>query len=512
MDSDQLQELPENVQKYIKSLEKQLTSKTEENEYLQEKLKEALRRKFGRSTEKIDPNQKELFEELENTLEDTSDDIEQIEVPGHTRKKRGPKPLDASIPREEILHDISDEEKQCACGCTMSEISRESTERLNVIPEKIYVERHIYPKYACKSCEGSGDEEKPVIRKAPAEPSIIPGSIVTPGLLAFILMNKFVDHLPFYRQEKRFERIGAKISRQNMSNWAMKAYQQLGILKVLYKKALLSGTFLQMDETPVQVMNEEERSNTSKSYMWVARGGPPSNPVTLYEYYPRRNAAFINDFLEGYSGYLQADGFGAYEAADKINKNIFLIGCLAHIRRKLFEASKAGKKTGSAHQALSMIQKIYRVEKELRERDLSDPELLEEREKRVLPLLDNFSKWLEEKALTVRNTSKTGEAISYALKQWSKLIRYIQCPQASPDNNGAENAIRPFVVGRKNWLFSGSPKGAEASCFYYSLIETAKQNKIDPYSYLAYVFREVPRIKQPSEWEALLPWNYKDMI
>jgi len=188
-------------------------------------------------------------------------------------------------------------------------------EQLQVIPEQISVEQHVRPRYACRHCEGSGDEDKPLFRIAPAPPSILPGSIVTSGFLAFILVNKFCDHLPFYRQKKRFERIGAHLSRQNMSNWMNKAYLALQFFEDLFKAKIKEGPVIQMDETTVQVLGKEERPDTSKSYMWVARGGPPKTPLVFYEYQETRNYSYAKDFLAGYSGYLQTDGYPGYETA-----------------------------------------------------------------------------------------------------------------------------------------------------------------------------------------------------
>jgi len=221
------------------------------------------------------------------------------------------------------------------------------SERRKHIPEQIYVERHIRLKYACKNCEGFGDEEKPVFRIAPAPPSILPGSIVTSGLLAFILVNKFCDHLPFYRQEKRFERIGAHISRQDMSNWTNKVYDFLQFLMEVFKEKIKEGSVIQMDETTVQVLGEENRPDTSKSYMWLARGGPPESPLVIYEYHETRSSQHAKACLEGYSGYLQTDGYQAYETAIDGNEDIVHVGCLAHARRKFVEAAKASKKAGS---------------------------------------------------------------------------------------------------------------------------------------------------------------------
>jgi transposase len=495
----EIRQLPENAQKYIRSLE-------DENDILREKLRLALYRKFGRSSEKLDPNQQELFAEAEEEAEGPAAQESTTIVSSHTRKKAGRKPLDPNIPREDVIHDIPEEEKICGCGATLSQVDEVVSEELEIIPEQVFVKRHVYPKYACRCCEGSGDEEKPVFRVAKAEPRLLPGSIASPALLAFILVNKFTDHLPFYRQEKRFERIGAHISRQDMSNWTIKAYRVLKILEESFVKKIKEGPVIQMDETPVQVMKEPGRLDTRKSYMWLARGGPPDTPLVYYKYHPTRDALFIKDLLSGYSGFLQTDGYAAYDSALKKNERIIHVGCMAHLRRKFHESAKGSKKAGGSHIALGKIQKIYRVEEELRGLEMDAAEFLTKRKEQVVPLLEDFKVWLDEKALQVRPSSAFGQAISYASSQWTKVIRYLESPYLTPDNNAAERSIKPFVLGRKNWLFSGSPRGADASCFFYSMIETAKVNGLNPYGYLKWVFDTAPWLEQ-SGYEKLLPWN-----
>ena len=506
----EIEKLPKVVQEHITALTHRYETEIED---LQEQLKLALFRKFGRKTETTaELLQNLLFEEPAEDVppvEDSSS-VEEETVGSYSRKKRGRKPLSKDLPRVDVVHDIPEEEKQCACGHELSRIDEEVTEKLKIIPEQVFVERHIRPTYACRKCEGSGDEEKPVFRIAPVEESIIPKSIVTPELLAFIVVNKFVDHLPYYRQEKRFERIGARISRQDMSNWQNKAYYYLAPLKDLIKSHLLSGNVVNMDETTVQVLGEEGKANTSKSYMWLARGGSPGKPVVHYEYHHSRGSDYVKDFLSGFKGYLQTDGYVGYETALKDRTDIIRVGCMAHVRRKFFEAAKSSKKAGSAQEAVSKIQKFYRIERELRaEEELSPEGFLEKRKVLIGPVADDFKSWLEQKALTQRPTSNLGKAISYALSQWPNVIRYLDHPDLTPDNNDAENAIRPFVLGRKNWLFSGSPEGARSSCFMFSRIETARQNGLNPYGYLNFVFSNAPEIHKSGSWDELLPWNIK---
>lgn len=502
--------LPIEAQEYISQLESQNLNWEKKYQLLEEQLTLALHRQFGRKAENI-PDQIELFDPDEpDSPEDNS--LEEQKIASYKRTKKGRKPLDDNLPRKERIIDIPESEKSCACGTKLKKIGEEISEKLNVIPPRIWVERIIRYKYACGNCEGTADEDVPAVKIAPPEPSIVPKGIVTPGLLAFLMLNKYVDHLPFYRQEKRFERMGARISRQNMSNWQKKAFEALLPLFELLKKHLKSGPVLQMDETTVQVLNEPGRDNGQKSYMWLARGGPPGQPAVYYEYHPTRASKHAKQFLTGFNGYLQTDGYQGYKTAVEGNPEIHLVGCFAHARRKFFEADKASKKSKSALEGIKHIKKLYTLENVLRGKGLSPEDFLVQRREKAEPILDKFKHWLDKRVENVLPESALGKAINYTLNQWEYLIRYLECPYLTPDNNASENAIRPFVLGRKNWLFSGNPKGADSSCGMYSLIETAKQNDLNPFDYLFYVFSKAPMVNNEHDWNALLPWNIKEDI
>ncbi len=502
--------LPKEAQEYISQLEAQNKNWEKKYQLLEEKLALALHRQFGRRAENI-PDQIELFDSDESDTPE-EDSSEKQEIASYKRKKTGRKPLDENLPRKEKIIDIPEYEKTCACGTELKKIGEEISEKLHVIPPRIWVERIIRLKYACGNCEGTADEDVPAVKIAPPEPSIIPKGIVTPGLLAFLMVNKYVDHLPFYRQEKRFERMGARISRQNMSNWQKKAFDALLPLFELLKTHIKSGPVLQMDETTVQVLNEPGRDNKQKSYMWLARGGPPGQQAVYYEYHLTRASEHAKNFLTGFKGYLQTDGYQGYKTAVEGNPDIHLVGCFAHARRKFFEADKASKKSKSALEGIKHIKKLYALENDLRSKKLSPEEFQEQRKSKAEPILEKFKQWLDKRAENVLPESALGKAVHYALNQWNYLIRYLESPYLTPDNNASENAIRPFVLGRKNWLFSGNPKGADSSCGMYSLIETAKQNNLNPYDYLHYVFSKVPLINNEQEWDAILPWNLKEDI
>lgn len=505
--------LPQEVQEYIRSVEEKAEKAVHswETRYasLEEEYKLLLVQKFGRKSEKelVDTTQQFLFDsEVSTPLEEPAE--QSTTVKSHSRKPPGRKPIDAGIPREEMIIDIPDDEKQCGCGHEMTRIGEETSEKLHVIPPKMWVERIVRPKYGCKVCEGSGDEENPAVRIADVPPAIVPKSIVTPSLLSFIIANKFIDHLPYYRQEKRFERIGIHISRQNMSNWQQAAFEKIEPLIECLKEHIRTGPVINMDETPVQVMGEPEKKNTSKSYMWLARGGPPKKPAVLYSYRVTRGARHITEILKDFKGYLQTDGYEAYDTAISGNDNIIHVGCMAHARRKFYEAAKASKKPGSAQEAIQNIKKLYMIEERLRSnKELTLEQFVAERKSQAEPVLEKFRNWLEKRSGQVPPSLLLGKAIAYTLNEWPKLVCYIESPYLRPDNNIAEQAIRPFVVGRKNWLFSGSPKGAESSCAMFSLIETAKQNDVNPNDYLRKVFEIAPSVRTVEDWKQLLPWN-----
>jgi transposase len=510
--------LEPHVRAYIDELEAENTTLSEKNgelseelQTLEEKLRLLLFKRFGRSSEQsnVASNQGDLFTEPDDLVPEengeTRDDI--VTVAAHTKRKPGRKPIDPKHPRFERVIDIPDEDKQCACGHELVRIGEDVSERVQVIPEQIWVDRVVRPRYACHHCEGSGDESKPAVRVAPVEPTIVPKGIATPSLIAFILVNKFVDHLPFYRQEKRFERIGITISRQDMSNWTIRTAQVLQPLIGRFRVLIRGGPVVNVDDTRVQVMNEPGRADTTNSFMWLARGGPPDAPVTLYRYSPTRNADYLRELLGGTSLYMQGDAYQVHELLAKEESGIIRVGCFAHARRKFHEAAQGSKKAGAAHEGMKYIAQLYRVETELRADNPDDAAFAEARRERVQPILEKFHRWLMRKQETVVPSSLLGKAVNYTLDEWIALIRYLDHPALTPDNNAAENAIRPFVLGRKNWLFSGSPNGADASCTIYSLIETAKRNGLNPFSYLYYILSEAPRIKNTDDWDRLLPGN-----
>jgi len=450
-----------------------------------------------------DETQYWLFDESEMFAGD-ADEPEDVAVPAHSRKKKGRRPIPAEYPRVEVIHDILEEDKVCDCGCELTRIGEEVSEKLDFIPAKVQVVRHIRPKYACRACEGVEDDG-PTVRTAPMPPQIIPQGIVTPGLLAYVLVSKFVDGLPFYRQQNMFGRLGVDISRATMSGWALRAAKACEPLMDLLHEEIRSGPVINMDETPVQVLREPGRKNTTKSYMWVARGGPPERPVVLFHYDPGRSGKVAAELVGDFQGYLQTDGYAGYNALGE-REGIIHVGCLVHVRRKFMDVLKSGSKKnkgGTAQTVVDLIRKLYYLEKQARELDPDQVRQL--RQERSQPLMEKIKALLVERQKTTPPKSLLGKAIFYALGQWLRIEAYLEDGRLQPDNNVAENAIRPFAVGRKNWLFSGSPRGARASAAMYSLIETAKANGHDPLHYLHLVFEKLPYAKSRQDLKALLP-------
>ena len=481
---------------------------------LTEQLNLAIARRYAASSEKISPDQIYLFDEAEaagcagadadDTAEPEAD--ETVTVAAHQRKKRGRKPLPETLPRIEVIHELAESERHCDHdGRRLTEIGEVTSEQLDIIPAKIQVIRHIRKQYACDCGR--------CIKTAPLPAQPIPKSLASPGLLAHVTVSKYQDALPLYRQEQILQRIGVELPRATLANWMIQAGTLIQPLINLLQDRLLGADILQMDETPVQVLKEPGKSAQSKSYLWVQRGGPPEHPIVLYHYDPGRGAEVAKRLLEGFTGYLQTDGYAGYHAAVAAH-GLTQVGCMAHARRKFTEAVKAqgkNKTHGKAHRGLMLIQKLYRVEQQTRQ---LDPEQRHEHRQRLArPILDEIRSWLDQVLPQVPPTSATGKALHYLHNEWDKLVRYLDDGRLQIDNNAAENAIRPFVLGRKNWLFSDSVRGVKASANLYSLIETAKANRLEPYAYLRYLFTELPKAQTVAQIEALLPGNLnKDQI
>lgn len=473
---------------------------------LTEQLNLALARRYAASSEKLSPDQMCLFDEAEldavdaESVTDASSDDDEVTVAAHQRKKRGRKPLPDHLPRIDVVHELTEGERRCERdGRLLAEIGEVVSEQLDIIPAKIRVLRHIRKKYACDCGE--------CIKTAPMPAQPIPKSMASPGLLAHIAVSKYQDALPLYRQQTILKRIGIDLPRATLANWMIRGGHLVQPLINLLEDRLLSHDIIQMDETTVQVLKESGKKAQSKSYLWLQRGGPPHQKVVRFHYGPGRGAGVAKRLLAGFKGYLQSDGYDGYNAVVAANELVH-VGCWAHARRRFSDAVKAqrkNKRRGKAHRGLMLIQKLYRVEKQAKRLDAE--KRYEHRQHHAGPVLDEVRIWLDQSLPQVPPTSATGKALHYLHKQWPKLVRYLDDGRIEIDNNLAENAIRPFVLGRKNWLFSDSVKGVKASANLYSLIETAKANGLEPYAYLRYVFAELPKADTVDAIETLLPGN-----
>ena len=372
---------------------------------------------------------------------------ESQQVRAHSRKKPVRRPLPQDMPRIQQIVDIPEEQKTCGCGHELSRIGEEKSEKLDIVPPRLRVIEQIRPKYACPDCEGAGDEEHPAVRIAAVPPALIPKGIATPGLISHIVTAKFVDAMPLYRQEKQFARLGVELSRRTMADWMIVAASACKPVLEAIKRQLRGGPAVLLDETPVQVMKEPGRANTTDSYTWAAVGGMSDHPVVLYRYEPTRSGKVVLEILEGFAGYAQTDGFGGYDWSIDSLANVVHVGCLAHMRRKFTDAANIGNNVSSAREALSLIGKIYALERKLAEWP-RDAVFRAEREKSAQPHLKKLHSWLEQKERQVPPKTALGKAVNYALSQWPKMIRYLECEHLSPDTNRVENALRPFVLGR----------------------------------------------------------------
>ena len=508
------EQLPDDLQelKNLLLLERELSAQkdakidhlSQQYQQILEQFRLAQQRQFGQSSE-VSLDQLGLFNETEQTVEAEDLEAEQ-ETISYIRRKPRRKPLPKDLPRETIIHDIADADKTCdCCGHALHQMGEDKSEQLEFIPASIKVIEHVRLKYSCRQCEQQGTRVD--IKIASVPPAPIPKSIATASLLSQIITSKYQYALPLYRQEQMFKQYGIELSRKTMADWMIKSSELLTPIYQRLQTIQLQQTVINADETPLKVIQEDK----NRCYMWVYCTGsesPPDKNVTkdpppnivLYDYQNSRAGRCARDYLAGYQGYLQVDGYAGYEQTGAT-----LVGCFAHARRKFIEVQRAQVKgkTGKADWAITHIRKLYRIESEIKEKASAEKQT--QRQVKAKPLLDQFKAWLDKSALQVPPKSAVGKAIAYSLGQWSKLERYIEDGNLQIDNNRAERAIKPFVIGRKNWLFSNTANGAQASAMLYSLIETAKANGLTPFDYLHHLLEEMPR--NPVDIEPLLPWN-----
>jgi len=462
--------------------------------------------RFASKSEKFLPEQGRLFNEAEVEAAAAAD--AEITVAAHPRPKPKRRPLPDFLPVREILHDLSDAEKVCAHDAShqLVRIGCETSDQLAFIPATIEIVRHVRPQYACPTC-------KEGVSIAPMPKLPVPKSIATPSLLAQVVTSKYVDGLPLYRQEKIFERLGLDLSRATLASWMVKMGELVEPLMDRIRAEIRGYDVVQCDETPFQVLKEPGKRPESSSYLWVLRGGKPAHPLIYYEYDPTRSGEVPKRLLRGFQGFLQTDGYEGYAAIGR-EPGVIHIGCWAHARRKFDEAlrgqgskesvNKTAKHT-KGRQALAQIQALYAIERSLK--DASAAERQRARQERSKPVMEKLRAWLDASLTSVPPQSLTGKAMGYLDRQWPKLIRVLEDGRIPLDTNLVENAIRPFVVGRKAWLFADTMAGARASANLYSLIETAKANGVEPWRYLNHLFERLPEAITAEQVEALLPQN-----
>jgi transposase len=456
---------------------------------------------YGKRSEKSKVSHTEqmslLFNEAETYAQDeeepvASEDKQKAPKPG-AHKKGGRKGLPKDLPREKVIHKLEQEELQCKCGSELVHIGSDISEQLDIIPAKVIVKEHVRYKYACKSCEE-------VIKRAPPAFTPLNKSIATSNLLAHICTQKFDDHSPLYRQERIWQRLGVSLSRATMSNWLLAGADLFKPMITLLKEDINKATYACSDETTINVLNDEK----SKNYMWLHMSGARKNRAIVYEYNRSRTGEAASNFLKEFKGYHQCDGYSGYNELHQ-KTSVTGVGCMAHARRKFMDIVKVTKNKGIASDVIDIIGKLYDIEKQII--DLNDDGIYQIRQKKSKPIIEELKKKLLHYKDQAPPTSILGKAINYPLNQWSKLIAYLEDGRIRIDNNDCERAIKPFVIGRKNWLFSKSQKGAEASSIIYSIIETCKANNVNTYNYLRYLFENIHKAQNKEELRAIVPYN-----
>jgi transposase len=496
-------ELKDLVQKQASQIE-QLEQKVR---WFEEQFHLARHKQFGASSERSVKEQPNLFNEAEAIAEKGPVEEEIRQTITYERKKPGRKPIPKDLPIERIEYRLSEEEQICtACGGHLHEMSEELRHEVKLIPAQVKMVQHARIVYGCRNCEKNGIEVP--IKTAKAPRPVIEKGLASPSAVAYVMNLKFVDGVPLYRQEQHYARLGIALSRGVLSNWMIKGSEWLELIYGRLKQKLLEQEVLHADETTLQVLKEPGRPAESQSYMWLYRTGHTGPPIVLFEYQPSRSGEHPRKFLQGFKGYLHADGYAGYNDIP----NVTLCGCWAHFRRKTDEALKGlpskQRRSGQSmsQQLLDRINRLFAIERELKSKSPEDR--LAARNLRCRPIVDELRNWLDQVEPSVMPKSLFGLAVNYGRQQWPKLVRFLEDGRIEIDNNRAERSIKPFVIGRKNWLFANTPKGARASAIIYSLVETAKENKLNPYAYLNHLFEKLPNLesRDDSTLDALLPW------
>jgi len=480
-----------------------------ERDLLQEKLNAFLRKLFGTKSEARGNGQADLFNEAEALVSANAPVTEEVpiepgvEIAGHTRLKRGRKPLDPALPREIVRHELPEAERICPHdGKTLVEIGVETSEQLDIIPQQVRVIQHQRVKYACPCCDQG-------IKVTPVPARIIPKGLLTEAALAWVATAKYQDSLPLYRQAALLGRFGGNLSRNTLAGSMVKVGEAVQPIINLLRDHLLDAELVFGDETVIQVLKESGRAAQSKSYLWAQMNGS-GPPVRLFGYAPGRGGTHAEQLYAGIreGAVLMSDGYAVYNGI-ALSHRLIHLGCWAHARRYFVEAEavlpKAARSRDQLAQFIAAIARLYAVEAKAKDKTVAERAQLREMLSRAI--LAEIQHLLLTYRHSVAPGSLLGKALHYLEAQWPKLIRYVENGAWPIDNNLCENAIRPFVVGRRNWLFADTVAGANASANIYSLIETCKANGVDPYRYLVALFKALPLAKTADDYERLLPWQ-----
>jgi len=488
-------------------LEQQNTELTAKLNWFEEQFRLGQQRRFGRSSE-VTAEQERLFNEAEAEAKPSLPEPTIEEITYKRRKAQGKREEQfKDLPVETIEYRLPLQEQVCSCGGPLHEMSTEIRQELKVVPPQLSVVRHVRYTYACRRCERE-EINTPVIT-APMPNPVLPGSLASTSAVAHIMTQKYVEAMPLYRQEQALARQGIELSRQTLANWMLQCSERW--LLPLYERMhehLLKKDILYADESTLQVLQEPDRPATSKSYLWLYRTGREDPAIVLYDYRTTRANKHPLNYLTGFKGYLHVDGYSGYNNLP----NITLVGCWAHARRGFVDALKALPAESStaavaAKEGLAFCNRLFSLERQCNA--LPQKERYEIRLTHSRPVVDEFYAWLNYQRPRVLPKSTFGQAIAYCLNQWTKLIAFLQDGRLELSNNRSERSIKPFVLGRKNWLFSNTPRGARASATIYSIVETAKENGLNPFRYLEYLFEKMPNINIHDETviDDLLPWS-----
>lgn len=496
------------LQKHCVELEQQVAELTAKVQWFEEQFRLNRHRQFGASSEQTNPQQQQLFNEIEAEAKAAPEPTFE-KITYQRRKPVGKREEQLKdLPVEIIEYRLPTEEQTCTCcGNPLHEMSTEVRQELKYIPAQMKVVKHVRYVYGCRHCERNAIGTPIVTASMPAP--VLPRSLVSPSLLAHVMVQKYCDGLPLYRQEQQWARLGIEISRQTMANWMIQAFERH--LQTVYDRMheyLLQRDILCADETTLQVLHEPERAAQSTSYLWLYRTGRDGPAIILYDYQTTRASKHPTRFLKGFKGWLQVDGYAGYNDLP----NIKPVCCWAHARRKFTDALKAlpeaqREKTVAAKEGLHFCNQLYAIERNLKE--VSAEERYQARLAQSGPVLEAFLAWLKMKTPWATPKSPVGKAIQYCRNYWDKLTAFLQDGRLEIDNNRSERSIKPFVIGRKNWLFANTQRGAVASATIYSIIETAKENALNPFTYLTYLFEQLPNadVNDSNVLDKLLPWS-----